>query len=590
MKLKRLFASGGRFKDVIFNEGFNVVLASARSRENANVDTHGVGKSTLIAIIDFMLLKEIDKSHFLRKHSILHPYTFYLEILLNDGQFLIIGRSVTGDTKIHFKFSEQPLLSSEPITEWDIFSLPIGKAKGVLNAHLQYDVATTFNYRKSITYFLRGQSDYRDVFQLQKFGSGNHKDWKPFIFELLGFNPAILTSKYNIEAEIVSLKKVIEEVGDKFNISTSQIDKINGIIEVRAEEKQELLKLLEGFSFQEADNKKVIEADEIEAKISTLNLEKYNLRYEAERVEQSLTSKSSFDVGELETLFKEVELHFPVQLRKSYEELEQFNRNITVERNSYLTRQLRRLTEKLTQIDDELGELDARRANLLLDIGTTKSFSKYKRYQQSLAAIEGELAKLQEQKNQLDIVTGINRKIDSLKDDLKLIKAQIDEQLGESNINYTSIRKLFRSFVHGVINAYALISLQVNTNGNVDFKAEIMDEQGSEVTSKADGFSYKKLLCACFDLAVIMTYSEKSFFRFAYHDGVLKGLDNRKKHLFVELAQRLCTLFNIQYILTVIEDDIPQNGKPYGGLFTEEDIILRLYDSSDEGKLFETSF
>ncbi|HEX8424824.1 DUF2326 domain-containing protein [Hymenobacter sp.] len=590
MKLKRLFASDGKFKAVVFNDGFNVVLASARSKENSNVDTHGVGKSTLIEVIDFMLLKEIDKSHFLRKHQFFAPYSFFLEIQLNSEQFLVIGRSVTADTKISFRVSSQPLQDNISVDDWDLGSVPIAKAKQELNRLLGFNIATTFTYRKSITYFLRGQSDYRDVFQLQKFGSGNHKDWKPFIFELLGFNPINITRKYNLETEIAGLVKIVGDVGDKFNIASSQIDKINGIIELRTEEKQAITAQLEAFSFHESDNKKILKADDIESRIAELNLSSYNIRYEIERVEQSLKSHSSFNTGELEALFNEVKLYFPKALKKEYEDLEQFNYNITVERNEYLQRQLQRLQDKLSKVMTELADLDARRAGVLIEIGTTKSFSKYKSYQKSLAAIEAELAKLQEQRNQLDIVSGITRQIDSLKGELKEVKSLIVEQLAERNSNYSLIRRRFRTFVHDVINAYALISLAVNANGNVDFKAEIMDEQASEVTSKAEGFSYKKLLCACFDLAVIITYRPNSFFRFAYHDGVLEGLDNRKKRLFVELAKRLCDEFNIQYILTVIEDDIPAGEEPYGGLFEDKDIILRLYDSSDEGKLFETSF
>ena len=537
-----------------------------------------------------MLLKEIDKTHFLRKHAFLKPYSFFLEIELNSGYFLVISRSVTADTKISLRVSKEALTDSSPIEDWDVSNLAIGKAKQELNSYLSFNVAESFTYRKSITYFLRGQSDYRDVFQLQKFGSGNHKDWKPFIFELIGFDPSNITRKYELEAEIAGLEKIVSEVGDKFNVSTSQIDKINGIIEVRAEEKQELLALLEAFTFHDADSKKIAEADDLEVKISALNIESYNLRYELERIEQSSVSQSSFDIGELETLFEEVQLHFSESLRKSYEELQQFNRNITSERQEYLNRQHKRLVDKLKAIENELIDLDKRRAILLSQIGTTKSFNKYRSYQQALGNIEAELAKLQEQKNQLDIVSGINVQIEALKGELKDVKNAIVEQLGERNKKYSSIRRYFRSFVHDVINAYALISLEINSNGNVDFKAEIMDEQGSAITSKADGFSYKKLLCACFDLAIILAYIDKSFFRFAYHDGVLEGLDNRKKRLFVELVKTICEKAGIQYILTVIEDDIPTGDEPYGGLFEEDDIVLRLHDSSDEGKLFETSF
>jgi uncharacterized protein YydD (DUF2326 family) len=64
----------------------------------------------------------------------------------------------------------------------------------------------------------------------------------------------------------------------------------------------------------------------------------------------------------------------------------------------------------------------------------------------------------------------------------------------------------------------------------------------------------------------------KSFFRFVYHDGILEGLDNRKKINFINLTRALCKEFNIQYILTLIEDDSPKAIKGEKISFTKEEI------------------
>jgi uncharacterized protein YydD (DUF2326 family) len=49
-------------------------------------------------------------------------------------------------------------------------------------------IFTKWTYRKSISYFLRTQHDFGDVFQLAKYNKGKHRDWKPFLFDLLGFD------------------------------------------------------------------------------------------------------------------------------------------------------------------------------------------------------------------------------------------------------------------------------------------------------------------------------------------------------------------------------------------------------------------
>jgi uncharacterized protein YydD (DUF2326 family) len=48
----------------------NVVLAAVHRRKSKKSDSHNLGKTTLIGLIDFMLLKEIAGSdHFLAKHE-----------------------------------------------------------------------------------------------------------------------------------------------------------------------------------------------------------------------------------------------------------------------------------------------------------------------------------------------------------------------------------------------------------------------------------------------------------------------------------------------------------------------------------------
>ena len=70
--------------------------------------------------------------------------------------------------------------------------------------------------------------------------------------------------------------------------------------------------------------------------------------------------------------------------------------------------------------------------------------------------------------------------------------------------------------------------MNLQSHYDIEFNVEIVDASGTN-TSQNKGTSYKRLLCVAFDLAVLITYSSKNFFHFVYHDGILEGLDNRKK-------------------------------------------------------------
>lgn len=126
-----------------------------------------------------------------------------------------------------------------------------------------------------------------------------------------------------------------------------------------------------------------------------------------------------------------------------------------------------------------------------------------------------------------------------------------------------------------------MISTEQNREGNLDFFAGIIGDDG-RFTSESDGFSYKKILCIAYDLAVNNAYCHDNFIRFVYHDGGLETLDDRKKEQFLNYVRRMPDLLGTQYILTLIDTDLPDHIK-----FTDEEIAITLHDDGPEGLLFK---
>ena len=89
-----------------------------------------------------------------------------------------------------------------------------------------------------------------------------------------------------------------------------------------------------------------------------------------------------------------------------------------------------------------------------------------------------------------------------------------------------------------------------------------------------------------FDLALLRTYYQDDFYRFVYHDGALEQLDNRKKCNFINLIREYCNSFNIQYILSLIDSDLPRDSTDQKMTFSAEEIIRELHDDGDGGRLF----
>jgi uncharacterized protein YydD (DUF2326 family) len=588
MKLSQLYANNS-FKNIVFNDGLNLVLAKVTKKLDLNKDSHNLGKTTLIAVIDFMLLKELKEGHIFKKHNQqFDNYIFFLEILLNSGEFLTIKRSIKTASKVSFKLlnSSTNLLNEE---NWDETNIGFEKAELALNNYLAFDILKKWPYRKSVTYFLRSQNDFNDVFQLSKFSKGKDIDWKPFMFDLLGFDGDLLTEKYETDNKVAEQKTFINGLKSKFAVDPDEVDKIKGAIDLKKAEQIEFQEQIDNFNFYQKErnlNKELVE--EIENKISELNSSEYKLEFDLDKTKQSFSQTISFDIEKLKNIYKETAIYFPDNLVNDYKSLENFNIKITEERNKYIQEKIDSLTKQLKETRFTLLKYDEKRNKILSVLKDKDSFKKFKSYQIDLTKVEGDLGRLEEKLNSIDKIEIFNQEIKKHNEILENIKTKI-QQVIRTNDNqyYIEIKKVFYNIFKYIFNAPAIIFMGQNGQGNIEFKVDVTKENEIDITAESEGNSYKKMLCISFDLAVLVAYHKNSFYRFVYHDGALEGLDNRKKVNFINLVKEYCTKYNFQYIFTSIEHDIPNEILK---TFSPKEICLTLSDSGDDGKLFEFSF
>jgi len=584
MKISKIYANKN-FKNIEFNEQFNVVIAYIRS--NKKKDTHNLGKTSLLRVIDFLLLSKIDKKRDkLFGNDLFVGQVFYGEFKLNSGKFLIIRRSVDSPTKISFKLLTSKLETFTTNLDWDFEDLPIDKAKEQLNKYLDFNVLTNWNFRKSITYFLRTQQDYLDVFKLNKF-KGKDKDWKPFVFELLGFNGDLIREKLEIEEDIEELKKKVQVLKNEAQVDTTEKDRLEGLLDIKQNELNEVKRLIDVFNFYKEDletNKIIVE--NIDNRLQALNSDRYRISFEINKIKKTLSNTiDEIDVNEIDLLFEELNTYFPSKLKKKYEDLINFQKAITEERKKYLTENLEELESVLATINKEIEVAENEKSNLLKILTEKDSYQKFKDYQKKLTNIEVEIEIIKNKLKAIDNSLIIENKIDKKKE---LVKTKIEELKNELNTRkHSDLNKIFNSIIKEIINTNALISLKLNNQGNVEFAADYQNPNDLIKTSEAHGTTYKKLLCVAFDLALLINYSNKLFYKFVYHDGVLEGLDDRIKIRYVNLIKSICSKYDIQYILTLIDSDLPEGQK---NIISNDDICLELNDIDDSGKLFLKSF
>jgi uncharacterized protein YydD (DUF2326 family) len=537
------------------------------------------------------MLKGTTSNHFLVKHQErFKEFIFFIEIALNSGAFATVRRSATTPTKIALKkHTEGGLdLSHAATDEWDHADLPIEEAIKLLDAWLDLRVLKPYDYRKAITYFLRAQGDWSDELQLEKFQLGRDLHWKPFVAHLFGFNSSSVERKYELDDEITKLRQRQTEHQAEVQFKEEELPAVMARISVARQNVDQIESQLDAFSFDSEEKRMVQDlVDSIEVRISVINNDVYEAKFDIRQIDSALGHKDKFDLGQIGEIFDEASVHFPGQLKKQYQDLVNFNRQVTNERNSALRARKRELELTVIDLQREKQVLDGLRETRLSILRGTDTFEKFKLLQRELVKQQADLVYLDEQRKKLELVVQIATEARQLERDRGQVVDEIKAMVAHRNPIFERFAAMFNTYCRRVLDREGIFYFFVNSSNNFDYKIGLgLAGQSGITSSQSDGTSYKKLICALFDLTLLSVYKEAPFFHFVFHDGVMEGLDNRKKEALLEVIREAISDRKIQYILTLIEADLPRDTSGRVVQFNESEVVLRLHDEGTEGRLF----
>lgn len=585
----RLYANKDEFQEIEFHSGLNVVIGEIHLERDRNKDTHNLGKSTLCQLIDFCLLRDKSKDFFLFEHeNIFEEFVFFLELQLSDGRYLTIRRGVRKHSKIWLQISQGRGIDARNIADdsWTHSSLPFEKAKALVDGLLSFSSLAPWPYRKMAPYLLRGQTDFNDVFKPSRF-RGKDRDWKPFLLNIMGFDHKVFAKRYDLEGEIAALETQEGVLASRLSGELDDSSELDALIAIRQKEVSDLQRLLDDFKLEPHDKRAVTElAGNIDEQIAQLNDRRYELCYSISQIEKSLNKERMlFSTSEAKKLFEEAGILFEGQIERSYDQLLSFNRDITEERLSYLETDLKQAQEELKHSEAKLEELDERRSKLLRELGSEDVITKFKAATDEQVERRTELESLKTRREQIRKLQCTRQQIAQKKAALTTCDAEIRENIdlvsaAEQDGLFGQLRSWFDIIVYRVIGQHGMLSVSANKEGHAEPRAEILNKNGIS-TNQDEGTTYRKLLCIAFDLALILAHDGKGFPMFVYHDDALGSLDNRKRMNLRDMM-RSCANRGVQQIVTAIDSDLPTPD-----FFDENEIVLRLSDEGNRGRLFK---
>lgn len=594
MRLIRLYSNRpATFPSLTLNTGLSVALAEIRVPANRLLDTHNLGKTIIGELIDFCLLKGKSGSFFLFKHpNRFREFAFYLEVLLDDGSYLTIGRPVDPGSKIDFLRSPGDVVDVTKVSPdaWDHTGVSFDRSRLLLDGYLNLQVLRPWGFRKVVGYLIRSQADYLDVFQLGKF-SGKHQDWKPFVAHLLGLKAEPVVELYDKREELATANGHLNLVAREFADDVIDPSVLDGLISVKRRDVESREATLDSFNFADEDSRVTTQlVDDLETRLSVLNEEKYRLSQLVARIGISLEEdRVIFRPSDADKLFREAGVILGEQLRHTYDQLIAFNRAITQERREALEKQSYDARVRIDAINELLAGLNSERAHALSYLRETEALAKYKDVTRELSELRSDLTNLENQRRAAARLAELRREVRTLAEQYghleTAVEAEIELVSQDEESRFGRLRRYFTEIIFEVLGQNAILAIRINQAGGLDFTAEFVGESGN-ATSGDRGTSYKKLLCIAFDLALLRTYLDVPFPRFVYHDGALEQLEPRKRRNLVNVLRQYADL-GLQPIISALDSDLPPHAADKLEPISDRDVVVLLHDEGVSGRLFK---
>lgn len=570
------------FRTVTFESGANLVLADRSKAAGDKDTTNGLGKSTLIEIIDFCLGSNTSPDKGLRVEA-LADWSFSLDITLK-GKEVSVTRStaapgsfeIIGDTTGWLVVPEKnkdgvPVLDLKKwrsVLAWALFGLPSS--------------ANSENYHPSarslLSYFTRNAHGAYDT-PFTHFG--NQKVWDIQVHNafLLGLN----WEKASRWQQLKDQKNALDAL--KKAIKTGAIDgELGSLGELEAQRVRlegQLAREGEALSkFQVLPQYKEIEREANKLTEEIHQLVNANIT-DSRRVERyrSVTAEEAAPAGDrLEALYHEAGVALPGAVKRSLDEARAFNAAIVRNRQQFISQEIAELTTTIAENQQRVEELTDRRASFLTTLKDHGALEEFSRLQDLHAATRSRVDNLATRINQVRQMT---TKADQIKVETVELKRSAELDYEERREVWVQALTLFSDFSEHLYKSPGRLVIDIDETG-YRFDVEIDGNQ-------SEGISKMKIFC--YDLMAICFARIRGLgIDFLIHDStIFDGVDPRQRAHAIELAEQMAKKHGFQYILTLNTDMLPIADFTQG--FDHEALVrLVLTDTDPSGSLFGFRF
>ncbi|MCK4618733.1 MAG: DUF2326 domain-containing protein [Desulfobacterales bacterium] len=571
-------ANKASFRTVNFTPGLNVILAD-RTKSSTQKDTrNGLGKSTLIDIIDFCLGGSAYKGKKLNIEP-LQEWAFTLEATIASSR-VKITRAVSSANRIIIEgdttgWPDRPDFDDETseytytlkrwcaVLGWALFGLDLN------NDQERYKPS----YRSLFSYFVRTKPGaYLDPFKYLPQQKGIIS--KVNIAFLLGLSWEN-TSKIQ-EIEDTTLGLIALESGNVSGVGSI------GELETRRiqleQKTAELASSIKSFKVHPQYQDVQIEADRITTVLHNLANQNVSDRRRLARYKESITFEAPPDTLALEELYEESGLVFNDTIKRTLLEAKKFHRKVVSNRREFLEIEVARIEQSIANRNDEIETLTTQRAESLEILQTHGALQEMTKLQERNTQNTSELSRIKSLINELRTLKQRKRETKTLKTEaLKVAEKDHEER---RQIWETPIR-LFNDNSQALYETPGKLVIDIGDTG-YNYRVEIK-RSGSE------GIDKMKIFCFDLDLLQLQLQTPGKM-DFLIHDTLMfDAVDPRQRARALERAEQVTSASNAQYICTMNSDMVPRSDFSEGFDF-DRYVRLTLTDKNPSSSLLGIRF
>jgi uncharacterized protein YydD (DUF2326 family) len=282
----------------------------------------------------------------------------------------------------------------------------------------------------------------------------------------------------------------------------------------------------------------------------------------------------------LPTAFEELGMVLPQEVRRRYDEVEQFHRVVADNRQRFLREELRETRQRIERRRRDRAERDGERSEILQRLNRGGALQGLQMLQHSLASKEAQLKSLREQTALLDRIGNIQ---DEVRRELLDLKARVHEDLRARDEYRGEASNLFTDYARRIYADSREAYLTINEGDrNLDVRPHIANQE-------SNGIGNMRMLC--FDLVcTVLAKRDGRGPDFLVHDGRLfDGVDQRQVASGLQLAAEVAREEGLQYIVP-INSDVLEKARDCGFDPTAYVLHPELNDGDAKGGLFGFRF